>query len=760
MGRSASRKAVGVPLETSSFVGRRQAIAEAKRLLSAGRLVTLIGVSGVGKTRLAMRLAELFSRAFPDGVWLVSLAMLEDEALVPHAVADVLGIHDETDRDPVTVVVDYLRDRRVLLVLDNCEHLLDACAQLVSAILPNAVGVRVLATSRHRLGLIAERLLDVSPLPVPAPGEPSRAAEAFPAMQLFVDRAAAADPGFEVTTGNWEAVARLCRRLDGLPLAIELAAVRTPALGVEQLVERLDDRYRLLTGGSLTGLPHHQTLRAAVDWSYALCTPAEQLTWALLSVFSGSFDLRAAEAVCAGEDVGPGVLDTVAGLVDKSVLVHQHDDSTTVRYRLLSSLQDYGLAKLAEFGKAITARRRHRDYYLRLASEYEAQWFGARQPAIMAHLRAEHDNIRVAFDFCLTMPTEARLGLRLVGSLWFYWICQGASAEARNWLRKLAGHHGCDQLGPRSKALWTFGEMILIHSRSAVVLLAEDPARRKRTAPDPPAPPAAPPLAGAIPERSDLMSVAIISRVDLACTLTFRGLPEQAVPLCVEALAVCLEAGEQWARSYVLRTLAAAGWATQDYAGAAAHARDCLRLDHAVLGPQGIGRTLDLLAAIAAGAGAAERSGVLLGASEKIWPDTSRGPAESRRQTGRIRASEAQARQLLGDRGFERAFQRGSRLSLADVVAYALADRAGPPKPTERTESTVSSHGPSGTGLTARQLQVAELVAGGLTDKQIAETLVIAPRTAETHVENILRKLSLTKRTQLAAWFSAQHRNK
>ncbi|WP_380142295.1 ATP-binding protein [Kibdelosporangium aridum] len=268
-----ARGVAGFPVETTSFVDRRAELAEVRRLLSVGRLLTLTGAAGVGKTRLAVRLAERLSRAFPDGVWLVSLATLQDGALVPHAVADVLGIRDDTGGEVLDVVVEYLRERRLLLALDNCEHVLDACAALMGAILPRAAGVRVLATSRHRLNVIGEYLLEVSPLGVPVLEELARggfAVKAFPALELFADRAATVVPGFKTTAGNLGHVVRLCHRLDGLPLAIELAAVRLRSHSLEQLVERLDDRYRLLTGGEPTALPRHRTLRAAMDWSYEL----------------------------------------------------------------------------------------------------------------------------------------------------------------------------------------------------------------------------------------------------------------------------------------------------------------------------------------------------------------------------------------------------------------------------------------------------------------------------------------------------------
>jgi predicted ATPase/DNA-binding CsgD family transcriptional regulator len=759
--RPVAQQVARLPTEVTSFVDRRRERAEVKRLLSVGRLLTLTGPAGVGKTRLAVRVAGELSRAFPDGVWMVSLATIQDDALVPHAVADMLGIRDDTGGQPLEVIVEHLRERRLLLVLDNCEHLIEACAALVSSILPRAAWVRVLATSRHRLNLSGEHLLDVSPLRVPTPedlAEGVLAAKAFPALELFADRATAVAPGFTLTAGNLKHMARLCDRLDGLPLAIELAAVRVQSYSLVQLVERLDDRYRLLTGGSHSVLPHHQTLRAAIDWSYQLCTRQEQLVWALLSVFAGSFDLGAAEAVCAGEEGGghTNVLDTIAGLVDKSILVSErHGD--TVRYRLLSSLLDYGLEKLTELGKVSAARLRYRDHYLYLAEEYERHWFGPRQLEIMASLRAELDNFRAALTFCVGTPDEAQHGLRLAAVLWCYWVPCRANLEMRHWLHQ-ALREGAKLRDMWAKAYWIDGLLVMIHSRSAAVLLAGGPPGQSAQAHG--RLPIATPVADYMPDwrlaENALLSFVVISRIELACSLVFQAKPDQAVPLCDEVLAICEARKEQWARSYVLRTLALARWTMGEYDSAITHARECLRLKYVVHDQHSLGRTLDLLAAIAAGKGETERAAVLQGAAERIWHDVGRNPLE-RPWAGRIRASERQARETLGDRGFEQARRRGGELSRDDVVAYALQDRSRTSAKGARAGTRTAVAGESSDiRLTPRERQVAELVAQGLTDKQIAATLVIGLRTAEGHVQRILTKRGFTNRTQLAAWINSQ----
>jgi predicted ATPase/DNA-binding CsgD family transcriptional regulator len=743
-------------------VGRRDEAAEVRRLLSVGRLLTLTGPGGVGKTRLAGHVAQQVGRVFPDGVWLVPLAALQDEAFVPHAVIDALGVRSESVRPPLEVLVEYLRERQLLIVLDNCEHLPRSCAVLAAALLSATEGVRILATSRHRLGLVGEQLFEVPPLSAPTPEEATGgvlAAERFPALRLFADRAAAVVPGFTLEENNQQAVARLCRRLDGLPLAIELAAVRVRALGVEQLVERLDDRYQLLTGGSPVSPPRHRTLRSAVDWSHELCTPQEQLVWAWLSVFVGGFDLAAAEAVCGGEGIDSAdVLDAVAGLVDKSVLVRE-EFGGQVRFRLLVSLRDYGREKLDDLGEVTGTRRRHRDHFARLAVGYERNWFGPDQREITDRLRLDRDNLHAALDFCLTTQGEAQHGLRMASSLWFHWVAGGIWGQGRHWM------DGALRAGARpdvalTRAMWAGALMSLVHTRSAAVLAGT----ASGAVPDEelavPTPPPVPAEAFAPANRgSSTASFIVLTRVELACTLVCRGRPEEAVPLCAEAIALCEAHGEQWARGWALRTLALAYWAVGDYERAAEHARACLRLPYTSEHAQSLARTLDLLAAAEAMAvaGAVERAGVLRGAVDRIWRDIGGNPVETL-QPGRFRVAERHARQSLGDAAYERAHRRGGELSMEEAVAYALGKTREPAvtRPVEVASASASASASDEVLLTRREMQVAALIAQGRTNRQIAERLVIAQRTAEGHVERILVKLGFTNRSQVAAWFSTR----
>jgi predicted ATPase len=431
-GAGSGRLVGNLPGEATSFVGRRRETAQAARLLRRGRLLTLTGVAGVGKTRLALRVAAHAREAFPDGVWLVELAALTEDTLLAQTVADVLGIQNRLDVPTVDTLVGYLADKQLLLVLDNCEHLLDACAVLASELLASellaaAPGVRILATSRQALRAAGEYLLEVPPLPVLDLGQPmtTRALARGEAVRLFAERAALARPGFAVDAGNHAAIVRICQRLDGIPLAIELAALRVRAMPVTEILTGLDDYLRFLATGSRIAVPRVQTVRAAIDWSFALCSHDEQQLWARASVFAGGFDLDAAEAVCRGQSIArEDVFELVAALVDKSILTRASHD-TPARYRMLETIRHYGQERLAASGQQTAVCARHRDHYRRQVTRAEQEWLGPNEQAWFTTSRREHPNLRAALEFCLTEPGEARAGLEITAALFHYWVRSG-----------------------------------------------------------------------------------------------------------------------------------------------------------------------------------------------------------------------------------------------------------------------------------------------------------------------------------------------
>ncbi|MFI9768544.1 LuxR C-terminal-related transcriptional regulator [Streptomyces sp. NPDC052415] len=817
--------------EPTSFVDRRAELAAGRRLLARSRLVTLTGPGGVGKTRLATRLADRVRGTFPDGVRFVRLAGLDDPALVPHAAADALGLHDHTDRPPLDVLAGHLGERRLLLVVDNCEHLLTACAELIAALLHGTPHVRVLATTRHRLGLLGEHLLELRPLPVPDPEGDLSDSHRHPALALFADRAAALDPGFRLTPDNRAAVARLCRRLDGLPLAIELAAGRLRDLGLDQLVEGPDAR---------------RELRATVDWSHALCTAEEQLTWARASVLAGSFDLETAEAVCAdGVRLRPAdVVEAVTGLVDKSVLIRE-TAAGSVRYRLLDTLRHYGLSRLRALpGEEPTARLRQRRWMQHLADTCERAWFGPSQRHIVARLRADQDNLRTALHFglggwgeggaagdgrpggrgaglgagdeglaargqppggpggcavpggCPAAPLECSAApdgrpgvggggtavpgagagdgsgrggaLRLVGALWFYWHACGAPREGRYWVER-ALEANPEPTVERARALWVAGLLAAVtreleHGRRlaeeahALALALGDAAEAAHAGyvigvitlflgdlPTALAHFEAAADRGRVPGQH--LSLVGLERVELACALGFLGEADRAVAVCEETRRLCERHGEEWVHSYVSRMLALAHTVKRDWPAAEHHAHQALRRKLAVHDVTGIALTLDLLARIATETGSHQHAALLLGGADRAWSGIDRDRWGSAALTTPREDSERRAREALGESAYEKAYRYGGELELTELVGHALDEARGAPDP---------AGGPKGSHLTPRESQVADLVAQGLANHQIADRLVIARRTAEGHVERILGKLGLDNRSQLAAWVTAR----
>ncbi|MBN0049310.1 LuxR family transcriptional regulator, partial [Streptomyces actuosus] len=443
-------------VELTTFVGRRREVAQAKELLAQNRLVTLTGAGGIGKTRLANRVAADLRRAFPGGVWTVEFGPLTDGTLVPQTVVDALGLAEQSSRQPLDILRDFVAARPVLLVLDNCEHLIEDCGTLVTELLRAAPELKVLATSRQTLRVPGEALLPVPPLSLPdADGGPQTVVRSD-AVRLFLRRAALVRAGLEPTAEQTDAIAEICRRLDGIPLAIELAAARIRELSAQEILQRIEDRLGLLVTGTRAVPPRHRTLRAAVDWSYRMCSEQEQSLWARLSVFRGGFDLEAVEEVCTGDGIEPSdVLDLITALVDKSVLVSE-DGAPRMRYRLLETLLVYGRERLAADGRDEALRRRHLDWYRRLAEQGEWDWRDSRQLNWLARMGTERGNNRAALQYCLDTPGQARTALGMAGALWPFWLSVGGFTEARGWLSQALALEGEDS-PERAKALWISG---------------------------------------------------------------------------------------------------------------------------------------------------------------------------------------------------------------------------------------------------------------------------------------------------------------
>ncbi|ARX81106.1 LuxR family transcriptional regulator [Streptomyces alboflavus] len=417
------RRGGQLPVERTSFVGRAAEIARVRAAFAQAPLVTLVGPGGVGKSRTALRAAEGLGDRFPDGVWLAELSGLRDPELVPATVAAVLELPEQVGMEPLDAVVAHLRGRRLLIVLDTCEHLVDACAMLCDVLLREAADACVLATSRQPLDVPGEQCLTLAPL----------AAE--DAVELFVQRATAVAPGFTAGEDNQAQLSALVGRLDGIPLALELAAVRLRAVPLSHLVSRLDQRFGVLTGGRRTAPARHQTLRTAIDWSYELCLPRERELWARLSVFAGSFELATAEQVCGGGEPAPDdVLETLVGLVDKSVV--QHLGAGTGRYRLLDTLRAYGAERLAEADGTAVVREAHFAYYRRLGQRLWDDLLTDAQAELFRTMRAEVTDVRAALGYAFATPGRARQGLWLAAQLAPFWRAAGTLSEGRYWIDK------------------------------------------------------------------------------------------------------------------------------------------------------------------------------------------------------------------------------------------------------------------------------------------------------------------------------------
>ncbi|MBP2326940.1 non-specific serine/threonine protein kinase [Kibdelosporangium banguiense] len=750
-----------LPTETTTFVGRRAELVEARTLLAANRLLTLTGPGGVGKTRLALRIARQISRTFPDGVRLVEVDTVHDNGLLMQTVATALGLRD-IGEDALDRVLEFLRDKSMLLVLDNCEHLGTACGVLVAQILAVAPAVRVLATSRHVLGIAGEQLLPVRPLPVPGTTEARQ-----DAVTLFGHRAAQAHPDFVARRADRDTIAGICRRLDGMPLAIELAAAQVRNLSPKEILDRLDDRFVLLADHSCAVPSRQQTLAATVEWSYDLCSPAEQRLWERLSVFRGGFTLAAAETVGAETtDLAGNLLDSLAGLVNKSIVARDSESRTVTRYRMLETIREFGSDKLAQSGMASEAGRRHRDYFLAQTEQWAAAWFGPDQLAVAARTRAEHANIRSALRFSLQDPQETLAGARLAVTLDYYWTNCGFFGEARWWMDRVLPIGGLPA-GIRLKALWLSAYAALGLGEAARALdesaQAEDLARQSG-GPDE--------LALVLATRAFVLGVftgdpvaadacyveaienfssasamngyLILTHAGRAMVAGLAGGHERAADSARTAIRLAEAHGELCYRSYGLYGLALAEWRLGNWSEAAGRALDSLRLKLQFNDVNGLAHTLELLAWTASSAGDAKRAAHLLGVASRVWSWTGSKPLlGSEYWLIPHRACESSARAALGERAFQAAFDEGMAHSpdLSHAIAHVLGEQPAP-EPI----------------LTMRESQVAELVTEGVTNKAIATRLMIAPGTVQAHMANILGKLGLSSRSQIASWV-VQHKS-
>jgi predicted ATPase/DNA-binding CsgD family transcriptional regulator len=743
-----------LPAERSSFVGRRAELAEVRRLLSASRLVTLVGPGGVGKTRLALRAAADLRRSFPGGAALADLTPVSEPPLVAERVAAALDVRDVAGSWLPARVTEVVGDRQVLLVLDNCEHLRDAAAVLVDALLAACPRLSVLATSRVPLDLDGEALLAVPPLPVPPAEDPAAAGDA---VQLLVQRATAAVPGLVLTPADTAVLADVCRRLDGLPLAIELAAVRLRTLGPEELAARLDDRFALLARSGTAVAGRHRTLRATMQWSADLLTPDERVLWRRVSLFAAGFDLAAAEAVCADDVLPlPAVLPALDRLAEASLLQGVRTAGGR-RFRMLETVRAYGRQLLAASGEEHAVRRRHRDWCAGLAAAAAAEFPGPAQVAALEAMDAVHAEVGEALQWSAGTPGEAERGLVLAADLWLYWPARGHLGEGRRHLAALLA--ACPEpTAARARGLLAAGyvELTATDAEAAVPLLEQAAELGAVTGPALVPALATQFLGQAALFRGDLGTADRLLReaagrhatvdpryrafcwADVGVAAFLTG----DLTVAAEAFERSLDLGaDPWTRSHALWGLGLVRLTAGAVEEATALERDALRLMQVVDDRSGTALCTEALAWAAAARGDWGRATRLAGAAESVWrsvPASLPAPFAGRRDD-----CARSARKELGDRRWSAVHREGASLSRSAAVALALGERTPVPQSRPAVDTV---------RLTPRQLEVAALVARGLTDREIAARLIISPRTAESHVEQILTRLGFRSRAEIAAW--------
>lgn len=751
-----------LPFDLTSFVGRRRESAEIRMLLRSSRLVSLTGLGGVGKTRLALRVAADAERDFTDGAWFVDLAPLRDSGLVAQAFVAALGIRDTKDARSLASLTEFLHDRQTLLIVDNAEHVIDACSALTDALLRATQELTILATTRQPLGVPGEHIFAVQPLPTPDPDGPVPPATSltqYDAVSLLVERARAAEPTFAITPENAEAVTRLAQHLEGVPLAIELAAARLRVLSPQQLLDRLGDRYDLLTSTARTASSRQRSLQALIDWSFDLCTEQERLLWARLAVFPRDFEIDAAEEICAGDALPrEAVLHALSGLVDKSIVVTAVKGMDK-RLRLPETLREYGRTRLMRLESERQLQRRHRDYYHRLAEQSNIEWFGPRQVEWMAWLDAEYVNLRAALEFCLTEPEQASEGLALALRMSPHWVVSGSFGEGRRLLDRILAAHQEPSAG-RAMALWIAARMALEQGDvNAAENAAEESHTLARQYGNARELSFALGLLGSVrvarennTDAERLFGKAIAAAEDdpLATSLALigagmlaadRGDTATAKEVFERCLAICDAHEESATRAEALWGYALLAWQEGDLAETRIRAADALRRMRAMGNRVLIANCLEVLAWVAASEFGSNRAAELLGAAGALREALGiqlPGSLSPAHHSCRERVQRA-----IGRREFDKATNEGRRLRVDDVISRTLGEQ--PDATARRTNQEEAM-------LTRRERQVADLIAEGLTNRDIATTLVISQRTAETHVEHILTKFGFTSRSQIAAW--------
>lgn len=752
------------------FVGRENELRDVRGLLEPSRVITLTGIGGTGKSRIAEQIVGERLQAGDRRCWSLGLADLSEPAFLVHALAAEVGLQVQGTTPMPDGIAEYIGTGPALLLIDNCEHLVAEVGDVVSSLLARCPGLEVLCTSQIPLGLAAEVVYSVPPLGLPAPDSDLVALGQSDAVRLFVERAQAALPGFALEEANAAAVTRLVIELGGVPLAVELAAARIRVLSPEAIADRFAERLADLGSGPRDGPIRQRSLAASMDWTYELCSDDERALWCRLSVFVGGFDLASAEQVVTGEGIDPDrVLDLLSGLVDRSVLVRV--PGSISRFRMLEITRRYGVDQLVAAGDLERWQRRHLDWFAEVSADLEATWFGPDQSAWLERLDTEHANLRAVHEYAVAEPDpdpEAiEIALALCYRLQPYWVCTGQLSEARIWAdRALAHDAGSDALRARVAAMGAFMAALQFD-----VVYASEILERARVHAE---------LAGDDAVEGYYLYAAGLVRIwrlevveglalleeglekfrgtddvygytralqHVGLNVAFHGDRQRAAALQNEVLQIAGAVGESSVRSY-------AQWALgftvmrEDEDHADRLFRDSLALSWTLRDPLGIGLRLEGIALIAAQRGRDEYAATVLGSAAAIWKRINVPVDHAPYAWGQDSAGSLLAYRLRLPVERAAAYAAGMELDVGDAVRFALEQPEPPAEVLDPAQASV---------LTRREQEVADLVAEGLSNRAIATRLFLSERTAQGHVQNILRKLDVNSRAQIATWVVRQH---
>ena len=762
-----------LPTPVSTFIGRDGEARALKQLIQENRLVTITGPGGSGKTRLALRVSHELLGNFNQAVWFIELASLIDSRLIPKKIVSTLKIREQPEQSIMDSLASYLGSRPSLLVIDNCEHLISACAELSHFLLQKCPDLHILATSRELLGTMGEVTWAIPPLSLPElhPWQPSLNAQdelkqlkRSESVQLFIARAVAHTRDFEITTTNAVWVAEICRRLDGLPLAIELAAAQVRSLSVQEIAQRLNNRFQLLTGGARTAPPRQQTLTAALDWSYELLSAQEQEVLQRLSVFAGGATLKEAEIVCVEEgDEAAKVLKSLSQLVDKSLVIANRLAGSETRYHLLETIREYALAKLGASPEIASVKNRQLDFLLQLVEKAEVMMRGNEQAKWVERLEEERDNLRATLGWALESQ-NADAGLRLASGLELFWLTRGYSNEGIGWLEKVLVQKQAATPGSIAKAMKTLGGLLLF---------SKERKNLKRIVP--------------VLEESLKLYQELGDQEGIAWVLNFLGIHSaeqedfaKAKRFLNESLVLRRALGDPWGIAQTLQNFASISLRERDYTSAKEYSEETITWFQLAGNQRGVARTLVDLADIARMEGNLDRAMLLLTQSLRellqfgdkwsivliletlavleseqgnyIRAARLFGATEMLRESIAMELNQdfeyenklTAVQEGLSEAEFTLAWGQGSALTLEQVLAFVL---------NELDPSLLSKAAENGFGgLTPRERETALLIAEGKSNREVAEAMTVSVKTVESNVTRILQKLAFNSRIQIATW--------